>query len=268
MFNLSDYFSIDTTNPDKRFTLYKFDNTKENQFVKDCLDTFLDAYISSEDLNKIVEGTKKNKDPKKVRKEKIASRIPQKPNLKSGDFGEILSYILMEQSLYTDANVKPKKWRWKEGSDNPSHYTDLIFFKCDDSDNPQTTDYLVTSEVKCGASKPSKNSRIKDAIDGAKNDVVGRMGRTISYVINQYERDGDFEMSTKVERFKDPVTIPYNKKFNAIAIVENSFLKNHINNTSSDDFSVATTYNIAIYILPMNRLKTIYENIYNQLPNL
>lgn len=268
MLTFSDYFSIDNTNTDTRFTLYKFDSSKEHAFVNDCLHTFLDAYISDEKLNKIVDGTKGKRDPKVVRKEKIEDRIPVKPILKSGDFGEILSYVLMDQNLYINANVKPKKWRWKEGHDNPSHFTDLIFFKCDDPDKPKPTDYLATAEVKCGVSDPHRKSRLKDAIDGADSDVVGRIGRTITYVINQYERDDNFKMSTTVERFKDPVTCPYNKEYNAVAVVEGTYLNKHVTNTDNQTFTKASNNHISIYILPMNNLKSIYENIFSQLPSL
>jgi len=89
MSDLASFFSVDSAAyKADGIILYKFDDTRSAEFIKECLEPFWKAYISDDDLdyNVSIDGT---------RAEEIEKLLPTKPNLRSGDFGEILTFWLI-----------------------------------------------------------------------------------------------------------------------------------------------------------------------------
>lgn len=109
--------------------IYDFTGDPE-VFVQDCVQRFRESYISDEMLERIVSKPKYNS-----RKEAIERRLPKKTKNIAGDFGEILSYYLWTETFAADANICPKKIRWKEHPDMPSHLVDVILLKRVDESN-------------------------------------------------------------------------------------------------------------------------------------
>lgn len=172
MLDISRFFTIDdTTYAAKGVVVYGFKDELLDEFVSEFLLSFRQAYISDEELKEGVWADEA---------EGISMQIPTKPNLKSGEFSEILLFYLSQCLRCSDANVAPLKWRWKENQDMPSHLTDMVLIKCDDEKNPSTDDYLYFVESKGKAtplSTGSTDSVMNAAIEGAEKDRVSRGGK-------------------------------------------------------------------------------------------
>lgn len=229
-------------------------------FVQDCVQRFREAYISDEMLSRIVA-----KSQKATRKDAIERRLPKQTKNKAGDFGEILSYYLWTETFASDANICPIKIRWKENPDMPSHGVDVILLKKVDKDKASQDDKIYTIESKVWSTPMKGHSSLTDALDGAVKDKTERAAKTIPYLVTQYERDEEFDLADQVQRFGDPVNVPYIKEHYAIAIVESSQANIHIENFDKD--LQAANPNIPVYLLPIADLKNIYNSLFLNIPN-
>lgn len=260
--DISKYFTLDsTTLADKDISLYVFDDSLSAEFIDECLVPFRQAYIGDNELEDNIREMGTN------RQEEISGILPTKPNLRSGEFGEILSFYLISH-IHSNANIKPLKWRWKEHRDMPCHLSDVILLKCDDYNVPHVDDYLVTVEVKNKAAKPSpinSFSSINEAIEGAAKDKTSRFSKTIPYLIEKYKREKDYESAKFVQRFSDSITTSFQKHINAIAIIDKAHYDIHVDNIN---LALRNSNNdIIVYVLPVDSLKSKYEQIFDNIPN-
>lgn len=272
MFDILSYFTEDTaTYVAQGIVMYIFDETRTDEFLHSALDDYRKAYISDEDLESIVAGMGTS------RNEEIKGVTPTDAVIKSGEFAEILSYYLF-LAKNPEYNVAPLRWRWKEERDRAVHFADIMLLYCPDETKLSKTDKLMTVEVKSRATKPAKGeSSINNAIAGALKDSVSREGKTLSFLIQRYKRDKQFDMVNKVKRFEDAVEHPYKTLHNAIAIVDSTYMKDyHIGNLDTNLIAKISEFNkeqeenhhsMAVFVIPMNDLKTKYERLYQELPN-
>lgn len=260
--DITKYFTEDnTTYADKNIVIYNFDDALVANFITDCLIPFRQAYIDDDELDENVKqmGTS--------RVEEIISVLPEKANLKSGDFGEILSYHLLSH-IHDATNLRPLKWRWKEHNNSPCHLTDVVLLSCLDSDNPQPTDFLVSVESKSRATTPKymeSRSSVNDAIKDAAKDKVGRFSKTIAYLMAKYKKEKNYDAAKIAMRFSDSIATPYNRIVNAVAIVEREYFDMHMNHI---DLTQRNEYpDIDVYVIPIRDLKSTYNTIFNDIPN-
>lgn len=240
--------------------VYEFTGNAE-EFVKECVDRFRKAYVSDEKINKILSSSKTS-----TRNDIIGRRLPTEIRNKAGDFGEILSFYLWTETWATDANILPMKWRWKEHPDMPSHLVDVILLKRVDPDNASTEDKMYTVESKVWTSRvPGDHSSLTQALEDAVTDDVERAAKAIPYLVLQYERDEEYDLSEQVKRFGDPVDVSYQKKHCAIAIVESEQIDLHLGNFDRSLHKVHK--HIPVYYLPVSGLRQIYLDLYNEIPN-
>ena len=128
-----------------------------------------------------------------------------------------------------------------------------ILFHISDDTKPTSNDHLVTIESKMKSVK-SKKHRIQDAIDGATDDKLTRMVKTLNWLEEKYAKKGKAKKVELAKRFKDPVLFgSYKKTHKAIAILDNAFeideLSKPFNNPE----------NITVIVFSMKDLKKIYE---------
>lgn len=272
MFDIFSYFTEDTvTYATHGIIMYVFDESRADEFIHAALDDYRKAYIADEDLDVIVAGMETS------RKKEIENIIPTKAIIKSGEFAEILSYLLF-LAKNPEYNIAPLRWRWKEERDRAVHFADILLLSCPDETHPSATDKLMTVEVKSRATKPaSDESSINNAIVGALNDSVSREGKTLSFLRQRYTRDKQFDMAKKVLRFENAVAHPYQTQHNAIAIVDSTYMKDyHIGNLDAKLIAKISDFNkeqqennrsMVVFVIPMDDLKTKYEHLYQELPN-
>lgn len=265
--NIARFFDIDdTTYAAKGVVVYKFKDELLDEFVSEFLLPFRQAYITDEEL---AEGVAENVWADKS--EGISMYIPTKPNLKSGEFSEILLFYLSLCFRCNDVNVAPLKWRWKENQDMPCHLTDIILIKCDDENNPTTDDYLYFVESKGKAialPAGSTDSVMNAAIEGAEKDRVSRAGKTVAYLVTKYTKEKAFDMARKVKRFDDSVDMDYQRFSNAAIVVEKNSLNQHIVNITTDNLDKARKNYISLFAVPVENMKAVYERMYKEVVNV
>lgn len=272
MFDVLQFFTKDITTYAKHdIIMYDFDDSRKDEFLNHVQGFYRSAFISDDDLQAYINGMGTS------RFDEIQAVLPTDPIIKSGDFGEILSFAIFTQ-MYPDYNIAPLKWRWKEDRDRAAHFTDIVLFCCPDESNPQVTDKMMTIEVKTRATQPdAKESSINKAIEGSFTDSVSRSAKTLSYVQQKLKKDRDFDAVKKVMRFEEAVKTPYEACFNAIAIVNRSHLgTHHIGNLNAELINKVRLFNanekanhktMAVFVVPINDLKDLYEQLYNKIPN-
>lgn len=231
------------------FTIYRLKDDEWNDFLKKLPNDFRSCYISNHELKHC--SSKAGITPAEFLKKYI---LPDEPIIKSGDFGEILSYLVVTENFQKTGFVLfgPKKWRWKDRN-KAAQYTDSILFHIANPKKFSDKDLLVTIESKMKATK-SKEHRIQDAIDGATDDKLTRMAKTLIWLEEKYARLGSTKNRIIAERFKDPATYgDFVKKYKAIAILDKVFeadeLKEVINNP----------HGVSVIVFSLKELKNTYE---------
>lgn len=240
-FNRDDYKEV------KRYQLKPddFDNLLVN-----IVEKFRQAYIEDEELtNK----SKINKISEKSFLEKYV--LPDIGNIISGDFGEILSFYVVQENSFSKGKtlVGPLKWRWKERN-KPSPHTDVIQFYVKEKGKASKEDILVTAESKMKATSTTK-SPIQNAIDGATNDKLSRMSKTLFWLEEKYAKEGDVQNKEVVERFSNPSKHEtYNKIHKAIAIIDSKYVADELNEPRNNP------EDITVIVFSINELQNLYES--------
>jgi len=280
--SIAKYFTLDTSlYPTTGLVFYKFDNSQADNFVNDCLIPFREAYISDEKLKSIID---EYETPREV---EILERLPIKADVKSGDFGEILSFYLACAIWAPTVNVMPMKWRFKDKKDAPSHYTDIVLFKLGDPSDPtkmSANDAMITFEVKTKATKlgnqtyPThkrksyityKDGRLEctilEAVFDANKDAVERAAETIPYLKTRCKDLGLKILHDQIDRFSKATSVTYKKEHNAVAIVDSAHLADQIGRVPVDLLAQHPLVK-TVYCLPIENLKTIYERVFGEMP--
>lgn len=231
--------------------VYRLNNV--DKFLSAITVPFRKCYITDKELE---DKSVKSKISKKEMLEKTI--LPDKGNIRSGDFGEIFGRFLILSYYKGKGYVlfSPKKWLWKEDRNKPSSGTDVVAFYCPDPENSSVEDFIVSLESKMEAT-PSTTNRIQDAIDGAKRDKLSRLAKTLVWMKEKYTRNGDPDNTKLVERYLTPVEgKTFNKIFKALAILDTKYLDDEISEP------LENTEKIIVIIATMENLKSIYEATY------
>ena len=263
MADLKKYFTVDdTTHAGQGIVLYKFDASQSADFIQEMMIPMRDMFASEEKIKCEMEKYEKG------REEIIREHLPTKESIMSGDFGEALSYYVALEYFAKDANVAPKKLRFKGDPNSPLPKTDILLFEIKDREHPSPADIMYAIEVKTRKDSPSlvkKESSIKSAVEGAETDRISRAAKTITYLIKRIKDTGEpKELLDGVERFKDAFNKPYDKKYHAIAIVEEKFLARHI--AHIEEKLPEKHPDIAVFSLPIADLEKMYNAFYTRMP--
>lgn len=187
--------------------------------------------------------------------------IPDKPNIVSGDFGEIFSYYAIRDS-YDLKGIKlvgPKKWQFKIDKNKPVMGADAVLFHRVNSVKPSKKDVLVSIESKM-KSVHSNEHRIQSAIDGAELDSKSRIAKTLIWLEEKHAKDGQAALVKFIQRFNDPATHgDYIKDFTAIAILDTNFETDEISKT------VTNKSNVTVIVMSIDELKKAYEDTRNDI---
>ena len=261
MIDLHKYFTEDrVTYAAQKIVLYNFDDSKSADFINEMLVPIRNAYISDKKIAQIEERYKTS------RKEIIGKRLPDTASITSGDFGEILTFYLAQQTFASNATITPMKWRLKDDKTKASPKTDIMLFYVSNLDVPSKDDILYSIEVKAFASHPyGKKCSIFEAVSGAENDRTSRAAETVTYLLTRLEdKMAPLDLYKGVKRFEKPYYNTYKKIFNGVAVVEKEYLAKHIAHIPTD--MLTNHPGIDIYCLPIKQLGKIYKKIYKQMP--
>jgi hypothetical protein len=106
------------------------------------------------------------------------------------------------------------------------------------------------------------------AILGAENDSVSRAGKTVTYLITKYSKDKEYDKARKVGRFKDSVSVVYQRYSNAAIVVEKDSLDHHISKITDENLDKARKNNISLFAVPIENMKAVYERMYKEIVNV
>ncbi len=211
---------------------------------------FLHCYVSED---KIKEGLQCGY----TRESVIETYIPSSPQIKSGEFGEIISLHIMNDTYSKTHPLAPLKWRYKEDKNTPSHKTDFILI-C----NENNCDFIVAAECKTKATYQTKNPII-EAIKGMKKDAMSRLSDTLIWLKYKAIQSGNKEVLDRLNKLLDPVTQgSYPKQFKAIAIIDKKLFSLPLHN-NDDVKELDFNYEIIAIIVP--NLKENYEKIFSKI---
>ena len=249
---LLEHFDKSTING---FTLYNLKDSERKDFLDKLTDDLRVCYISDKKLsaNSAKLGISKNEFIEKY-------ILPYNPTIKSGDFGEMLSFHSVIENFKNKGFIfsGPMKWRWKD-KEKAAQYADAILFHIADYTKPTQDDHLVTIESKMKSVKSSKH-RIQDAIDGATDDKLSRLAKTLNWLEEKYAKKGNLKQVELSKRFKDPVLYgTYNKTHKAIAVIDNTF------ETEELSKAVNNPENVVVIVFSMKDLKKIYEEAHENI---
>ncbi len=232
------------------YILYRLKDGEWDEFIMKLTLGFRLCYIEDEKLNELASNAN-------ITKSKFLERfiLPDEPIIKSGDFGELLSFFSVKENLENKGLVLtlPLKWQWKDNRNKAAPGADGIIFHIPNAKKYSSDDLVVTIESKM-KSTYSKEGRIQDAIDGAAKDKLSRMAKTLNWMEEKYAKEGQEENRKIVARFKDPATYgTFKKVHKAIAILDIAFeadeIAKPINNSES----------VSVIIFSIQELQKAYE---------
>jgi hypothetical protein len=232
------------------FHIYRLNISETESFLDAINEEFRKCYILDKDL--IEKSSKIDVSKKEYLEQNI---LPSVGKIKSGDFGEILTCFFVKEhwSQKGFMLICPRKLIWKIDRNKAMPFTDVVGFYREDIMKSSSNDFIVSAESKMKATR-SPAHRIQQAIDGAKEDKITRLAKTLGWLKEKYARDGNAELRKFVIRYSDPVNHgTYNKIYKAFTIIDSKFETNELRRPINNDEG------ITLIIISMNNLKDVYE---------
>lgn len=242
-----------------------------NEFVNKLPVEYKKCYISSKELESRINNFSSSKE------QEFSEILPTIGNIKSGDFGEILSYFIFKERHKKENVDGPKKWQWKQEKNVAAPYTDVILFSIIEAGNPSKDDLIISVESKMKATKSKDYHPLQNAIDGAEKDYVSRIANSLSWLRKKYKDESLKENASipeliklvnMIERFiKSETTGEYTKQLKAVAFVDKDFLDDELKKVFTTPGSISGT-NLEIMVVSVKDLKMAYEKVFTEIPKL
>jgi len=137
------------------------------------------------------------------------------PGVRAGDFGEILVADYLQWIL--GYSVPRVRWNAKVVRDESSKGSDVIGFQLQDENNSSPKDVLAIFESKTRFSGNGPGTRLQDAIDDSAKDHL-RIAESLNYIKQRLFDKGNKKEAKKIERFQNPVDLPYREVYGAVAL--------------------------------------------------
>ena len=107
-----------------------------------------------------------------------------------------------------------------------------------------------------------------EAVVDANTDAVQRAAETIPYLKIRCQDEGLKELHDKINRFSTGGKgVTFQREHNAVAVIDSSDLNLQVSRIPPDLFTAHASVN-NVYCVPIADLKTLYESIYQQMPNI
>jgi hypothetical protein len=241
-----------------------------DEFVNKLPAEYKRCYISQKELESRIINFASTKE------KELSELLPDIGNIKSGDFGEILSFYLFKERHKKQKVDGPKKWRWKQEKNVAAPYTDGILFSIKKIDEPSKDDLLISIESKMKATSNYGYHLLQNAIDGAEKDYVSRIANSLSWLRKKYKDESLKEKAPipklkelveMIERFIKSETVgEYTKQLKAVAIVDKDFLDEEVKKSFTTPTVLGAS--LEIMIVSVKDLKTAYEKVFAEIPKL
>lgn len=232
------------------FVIYRLKENEWDAFVNKLPGDFRLCYISDNKLND--RATKASLTASDFLEKYV---VPSEPIIKSGDFGELLSFFAVRENFEKKGIIliAPRKWRWKDNKDLAAPGVDSVLFHIVNPKKFTDKDLLVTIESKMKAVKSNKH-RIQKAIDDASKDKLSRLSKTLNWLEEKYAKLGKEEQRKMVQRFNDPATHGnFQKQHKAIVILDSAL------EAGETALSVINPHGIIAIVFSIKELQRAYE---------
>lgn len=188
----------------------------------------------------------------------LASKLPDRGSVMSGDFGEILTLHFLGSRQPEDVALV-KKWRHKQDRTKAAPHSDVIVVYRESPTDASENDYIISAEAKqkstVGAFTP-----IANAIAGVEKDRTGRLARTIAWLHEKALDTGDVGEIELFRRFGDPVTTTFGKHYKAVAILDREFVDDELKKVLDE----AVHPSVELIVLGVPELKAAYETVFQR----
>lgn len=152
---------------------------------------------------------------------KFPSRTSPGPSIRAGDFGEILVADYLQWIL--NHWVPRMRWSAKLRRDSSPQGCDVIGFQFHNPEHTSPSDLLAIFEAKtCFSPSSSRRNRLQDAVNGSAKDHI-RIDESLNYLKQRLIDRGDQNDADKVERFQNPVDVPYRELYGAAALFTDDY---------------------------------------------
>jgi len=174
-----------------------------------CLDTDID----------FLKGNMSRKDYlEKIKFPSVNSRLG--PSIRAGDFGEILVADYLQFIL--KCWVPRVRWSSKVVRDESPKGSDVIGFRFHKQNGEASTkDVMFVFESKTKFSA-SKINRLQDAINDSAKDHI-RIDESLNFIKQKLFEKKKIEQAQRIERFQNPVDMPYKETYGAAAIISDEY---------------------------------------------
>jgi hypothetical protein len=203
------------------------------------------------------------------RSDVISMHLPDRPNIRSGEFGEILTSILLIEYHSGHRLLCIPKWKWKQSPNTPLPCTDVLLLMERDVNNPKAK-LLVSAECKTKSTKNDKYRPIHNAIAGAEKDYKSRIAATLSW-FNYRLRKSLSESGIDTETVKKIISLVEEYRYsvenggversvNAVAILDKDIAKTELR-LGWDDSTICK-----VVIISIKDLKKLLDAVYEGVP--
>ena len=182
------------------------------------------------------------------------------PGIRAGDFGEILVADYLEFIL--KSWVPRVRWSSKVIRDESPKGSDVIGFQFhNESGKVSNEDVLFVFESKTKFSNSGRN-RLQDAIDDSAKDHI-RIDESLNFIKQKLFEKKEIERAQGVERFQNPVDIPYKETYGAVAIISEEYF-------DGDELASAkcnphpTTDSLVLLIIKGPRMMDLVHELYRR----
>jgi len=192
-------------------------------------------------------------------RELLQNKFPDQGAVMSGDFGEILTMHVLDSSCVEEVELV-NKWRHKQDRLKAAPHSDVVLLHRVDPDKPSEEDFVISAEAKAKATKKKSYSPISNALDGVEKDRVGRLARTLAWLYEKALDSGSPQEIKSFDRFRDPVSTTFGKKYHAVVIVERDFIETELKASSKIEIDPS----IEVLVIGITDLKSCYEEVFDR----
>ncbi|MCT8869584.1 DUF1837 domain-containing protein [Shewanella xiamenensis] len=212
-----------TTANGKEVEVWAFHHEKDEAVLSAWAKHFRNHYCLDTDID-FLRGKQSRKDYLNALKFPCSS-TKLGPGIRAGDFGEILvaDYLQWRLGFW----VPRVRWSSKVVRDESPKGSDVIGFRFRNQDySTSPEDLLIVFEAKTQFSGSGKN-RLQDAINDSAKDHL-RVGESLHYIKQKLFEKGSKEQAQLIDRFQNPIDIPYKESFGAAAIISDEYFDANI----------------------------------------
>lgn len=183
--------------------------------------------------------------------------IPDKPQIMSGDFAEILISDLLQ---FIEGYAVPRyKQHSRKDRNSSEHGTDVVAYKIANSETPSMSDELFAVEVKSRSASSDLSTALSEAARDSPKDR-SRVAMTLAYYSRCSLESGDERTAAEMRRFLNASEHPFRESFGIGAVAGVKDAGRHLKERSAIDFCIKQ--GDRVFIVHRANLMDLIRDIY------